>query len=90
LTKDEAIDEIEKELNFINNEKLLEITENIIPEESVGIIDNDDMKQDIIQILLETIESDNEEVEDTYFYLLDEKISIEEKKESLYETEEFE
>ncbi len=90
MTKDEAIDEIEKELNFINNEKLLEITENIIPEESVGIIDNDDMKQDIIQILLETIESDNEEVEDTYFYLLDEKISIEEKKESLYETEEFE
>lgn len=90
MTKEEAYEEIEKELNFISNEKLLKIANDVMPEEAVGLIDNDEMKQEVIQILLETLEVDDEGMENIYFYLLDEKISIEEENESLYETEEFE
>jgi len=83
---------IEKELNYVDNEKISEIAGEIVPEESIGKIDNDDMKDEVIQIIVEKAELDEESAELTYFYLFDEKISIEKENESFYneETEEFE
>lgn len=79
-----------EELKYLKDEETTKILEHFIPEEMFGSIDNEEYKEEVIQMIEERMTEDTDIAKRIYFYLFDEKITIEEENESFYENEEFE
>ncbi len=74
----EAIEEIEATLSSSSNDKLLHICNEYFPEEDFGNDLNSGMVDDMYNLILEEANENKKSAEDIYFFLLDEKITIDE------------
>lgn len=74
----EALAEIEEELIKTPDIKIIKLCEKYFPEENFGEFTDNGMIDDMFNIIIEEAGSNNESAEDIYYFLLDEKISIDE------------
>ena len=74
----EVIEEIESTLSLSSNDKILHICNEYFPEEDFGNDFNSGIIDDMYNLILEEASENKKSAEDIYFFLLDEKITIDE------------
>lgn len=89
MTLVDVCSDIGKELICASNKKLLDFFSIVFPEENLGLIDNQEFREEVIQMITEKVEDNEEASEELYQYIFDEKITID-TEENYYDEEEFE
>ena len=74
----EVISDIELALSISSNKRILQVCNKFLPDEDFGNELNDGIVNDMYYLIVDEIVESNEKAKDIYFYLLNEKITIDE------------